>query len=140
MRADDTIDKIKGTAQRIARLGAYLSNPYGPTANKEKGLLYMTRDVMHPLMLMCNLRSGRVWEHEIGTGSDYDPPNGLERLTVFDREITEAVQRQLKEEVLADLIEKRLRRITKTKSRGFKADLKRLKGKKKRDSQHAAHG
>jgi hypothetical protein len=59
---------------------------------------------------------------------------------VFDREITEAVQRQLKEEVLADLIEKRLRRITKTKSRGFKADLKRLKGKKKRDSQHAAHG
>lgn len=140
MRADDTT-KIKDTAQRIARLGAYLASPYGPTASKEKGLLYMTRDLMNPLMLMCDLRSGRVWEREVGTETDYDFPNQLERLAAFDREITQAVQRQLREEVLAELIEKRLRRITKTKSRGFKADLKRLKGKKKkRESQQAAQG
>jgi len=129
----NTLDKIKDKAQRIARLGAYLSSPYGPTAKRKKGLLHMTRDLMSPVVLMCELSSGRVWERETGTDTEHGElpeAHALQRLAVFDHQLTEAVEKQVRREVLEDLVQKRIRRITRTKSRGFKADLKRLKGKK----------
>lgn len=57
--------------------------------------------------------------------------DALPALTDFEAVITRALERQLHDEVIQDLVKKRLRRITKTKSRGFKSDLKKLKGKKK---------
>jgi hypothetical protein len=120
-------DKIKETAQRIARLGAYLASPYGPTARKVKGLLQMMRDPLNPTLLVCNLRDGRVWEYQIDDSDSAELSDGpaLERLAVFERQITTAVERQLREEVLQDLVAKRIRRITKSSARGFKADLRR---------------
>lgn len=113
-----TIEKIKNKALEIARLGAVLSSPYGPTAKKDKGILRMSLAATHPVVLTCDLRSGRVWEEGKGDGTEEQAipePHAFERLIAFDRAITEAVRRQLREEVLSDLVEKRLRRITRAK-------------------------
>jgi len=128
-----TVDKIKDTAHRIARLGAYLSNPYGPTAKKERGTLEMSRDMTSPLVLMCDLNTGRVWEREFRGDiehREFPEPSALELLAVFERLMTAAIRRQLREEVLTELVEKRIRRITRVRSRGFKNDLKQPKSKK----------
>jgi len=130
----NTVDKIKETAKRIARIGAHLANPYGPTAKKERGTVEMAQDMTSPLVLVCDLNTGHVWEREFGTDikhREFPETSGLERLARFDQLVTAALERQLREEVLAELVEKRIRRITKVRSRVLKDNPKRRPTTKK---------
>jgi hypothetical protein len=82
---------------------------------------------------MCDLNTGRVWEREFRGDiehREFPETSALELLAVFDRLMTAAVERQLREEVLTELVEKRIRRITKVRSAGFKDELQRPNRKK----------
>lgn len=120
-------NKIKNKAQRIARLGAYLASPYGPTAKKERGLLRMTLSPTHPAVLTYEVSSGLVQEDVDGVEEPIEVSEALVRLGAFEEVIVEAVRRQLRSEVLEHLVEKRLRKIARPANHGFTDDLRRRK-------------
>jgi hypothetical protein len=126
-----TLQKIQDAAGRIARLGRYVS-PSGQTGEfveRDKGAVFMASEGKKWLVV-CIPREGRVWLRSIASGEDLpdlNPEDGLQTLLRFEAAIKQKAEKQALDEVLAELVERKIRRITKPKTRGFKADQKKLK-------------
>jgi hypothetical protein len=127
--------QIQDLAQVISRLGRYVENHYaGPTVIKDKGLVQMLFWPTAAAKLVCKLSDGTVWkeDHYIADSTKSDnlsATDALLELQVFHKELLEKATLVAKEEILQELVAKKLRRITRPKTRGFKADLKKKKSK-----------
>jgi hypothetical protein len=141
------LQKTQDTARRIDRLGRFFASTKPPehemSVTKDHGELTMLwRGEPVEQSLHCELKSGLVWEkrwrHVHATGERQNetstlaesPEAGLARLQEFEQHLTERVKKAIEREVLEGLVAKRLKRITRPKTRGFKADLKKKRPKK----------
>lgn len=128
--------KIQDAAGRVARLGRYVasSGQTGEFVERDKGAVFMASEGKR-WVLVCLPRDGRVWRRSMG-GEDSDdmiPEEGLQAILEFEAAILKKAEAQAREEVIQEWVDRKIRRVTKPKTRGFKADQKRLnKGSPKR--------
>lgn len=121
------LQKIQDTARRIDRLGQYASYPEtGHSVTKARGILSLSSGGM--FVVMCNPREGRVWLHDTDEPTkvypDYTPEEALRKLRLYEDTLLVQACTKAREEVIQELVEKRIKRITRAKTRGFKADQK----------------
>lgn len=127
-----TLQKIQDIAGRIDRLGQYTATDTAvPTVRKSKGVLTLF-DLLGEAPLMCSPKDGRVWYADYPATADLE--TGLGLLVKFEALLKVKAERLAREEVLQELVARKIRRIVKPKTRGFKADQKRKKAKAARTS------
>jgi hypothetical protein len=129
-----TLQKIQDTAGRIDRLGKYTASvspsiyrsapmlSAGPCVFKDKGVLQLFKYGRGSgVDLICVPREGRI-VHPNGTPEPQE--SGLTLLEEFEKHLLGHARRIAREEVIQELVERKIRRVTKPKTRGFKADMK----------------
>lgn len=132
-----TLQKIQDAAGRVARLGRYVapSGQTGEFVERDKSAVFMAIEGQ-PLFIVCIPREGRVWLRSLvgADSADMSQEDGLKAVLEFEAAILKKAEAQAREEVIGELVARKIRRITKPKTRGFKADQKKLQGKKKSKS------
>lgn len=139
------LQKIQDMAGRIDRLGKYVAahseNDRGIRITKARGEMSLSIGWPHASLLMCVPREGKVWERHLKADDSLDfdldpmgPEEALSELSWFEDRVTAEAYAIAREEVIKRLTERELRRIAKPKTRGFKADMKKLKVKKSKKS------
>lgn len=125
-----TLQKIQDAAGRVARLGRYVatSGSTGATVERDKGAVLMAYEGA-PSTIGCVPREGRVWLRfpDGSNSTDMTQEEGLQILLAFEADIKLKAEKQALDEVLAELVARKIRRVTRPKTRGFKADQKQLK-------------
>jgi hypothetical protein len=128
-----TLQKIQDTAGRIDRLGKYTASvspsissvpamSAGPCVFKDKGVLQLFKYGRGSgVDLICVPKEGRI-VHPNGMPEPQE--TGLTLLEEFEKHLLEHARRIAREEVIQELVERKIRRVTKPKTRGFKADMK----------------
>lgn len=119
------LQKIQDVARRIDRLGQYASDPDWYVVTKARGVLTLSGG---GVSLRCSPREGRVWPHDLNEPTrvlDLTSEAALHELTLFYTFMLGQARRKAREEVIQELVEKRIKRITRAKTRGFKAKAKR---------------
>lgn len=117
--------KVQDLASRIDRLGRYAGALDGFHVEKSKGVMALQRGVVFRDTVMCEPRTGRVWLHESGKdGADLCAEHAVKCLEKYEQGILAQAQAKAREEVLDELVARKLRRITRAKSRRFKVNQK----------------
>lgn len=121
--------KIQDTARRIDRLGRYASIvDNGFSVTKAHGVLRMCSGSF--LVLICIPQKGEVWLESRDDGQRLDPmfdaETGLKKLAEFEASLLEQARAKAREDVIGELVDRKIRRIVRAKTRGFK----KLKAKK----------
>ena len=117
-----SLRKIQDLAHRIDRLGRYAGDPNQRSVTKERGVLRISSG--HMFVDMCLPREGRVWQIDTDDGRvlpDFTPEEALRRLKEHEEALLVLARAKAREEVISRLVERRIRQITRAKSRGFKA-------------------
>jgi hypothetical protein len=75
------------------------------------------------MTLVCNPREGMVWWVSPVTGfeRDLDPAQGLRDMEAYEARLTLRAREIARLQVLEELVDKKVRRIVRAKTRGFKA-------------------
>jgi len=72
-----------------------------------------------------DLRQHRVWvRHSLVGDLNLPQEEALQRLIEFEAQIRSVAEAKAREEVIHELVQRKMRRITRTKSREFKAKKK----------------
>jgi hypothetical protein len=105
-----TLEKIQATAKRIERLGKYLINTQTVDVSKQKGVLCVTYHSPVTQTLECTPHTGRD-----PTGDS--PERLLEKLQWFEERAMHFAKEKARQDILDELVTKRLNRILKAKRR-----------------------
>lgn len=124
---------LQDTARRIDRLGRYASIvDNGFSVTKAHGVLRMCSGSF--IVLFCTPQKGEVWLESRDDGQRLDPAfdaeTGLKRLTEFEASLLLQARAKAREDVIGELVDRKIRRIVRAKTRGFKVERKKAKAKK----------
>lgn len=117
--------QTQDTAYRIGRLARYCDRPIDnpPTVIKHHGVFHLIS--VTGRILACEPRTFRVWHWWDRTL--LSPIQALESLMAFEAALTRIALERARHEAIEELARRKINRVTRPKTRGFKADMKKRK-------------